>query len=88
MRNRRRAILIGQKKYSGCIRALQAIVHAHPAARLRCTINSRAPLLRMGRLDEAIRAFDTVASCGPTPPAGALALADALIACRSHGDGA
>jgi tetratricopeptide (TPR) repeat protein len=38
-----------------------------------------ALLLRMGRLDEAIRAFDTVRELRPDATAGALALADALM---------
>ena len=53
------AMLIGQKKYSAGIRVLQAIVHAHsPLAAVHHQLG--AQLLRMGRLDEAIQAFDTV----------------------------
>jgi tetratricopeptide (TPR) repeat protein len=76
--HRAAAILIGQKKYSAGIRALQAIVHAHaPLAAVHYQLG--ALLLRMGRLDEAIRAFDTVRELRPDAAAGALALADALM---------
>ena len=76
--HRAAAILIGQKKYSAGIRALQAIVHAHPPlAAVHYQLG--ALLLRMGRLDEAIRAFDTVRELRPDAAAGALALADALM---------
>ena len=51
-------MLIGQKKYSAGIRALQAIVHAHPPLAV-VHYQLGALLLRMGRIDEAIRAFDT-----------------------------
>ena len=76
--HRAAATLIGQKKYSAGIRGLQAIVHAHPPlAAVHYQIG--AVLLRMGRLDEAIRAFDTVRELRPDATAGALALADALM---------
>jgi tetratricopeptide (TPR) repeat protein len=76
--HRAAATLIGQKKYSAGIRALQAIVHTHPPlAAVHYQIG--ALLLRMGRLDEAIRAFDTVRELRPDATAGALALADALM---------
>jgi tetratricopeptide (TPR) repeat protein len=76
--HRAAAILIGQKKYSAGIRALQAIVHAHePLAAVHYQLG--ALLLRMGRLDEAIQAFDTVRELRPDATAGALALADALM---------
>ena len=75
--HRAAAILIGQKKYSAGIRALQAIVHEHaPLAAVHYQLG--ALLLRMGRLDEAIRAFDTVRELRPDATAAALALADAL----------
>jgi tetratricopeptide (TPR) repeat protein len=72
------AILVGQKKYSAGIRALQAIVHTH-ATLAAVHYQLGAQLLRMGRLDEAIRAFDTVRELRPDAAAGALALADALM---------
>ena len=76
--HRAAAILIGQKKYSAGIRALQAIVHDHaPLAAVHYQLGSL--LLRMGRLDVAIRAFDTVRELRPDATAGALALADALM---------
>jgi tetratricopeptide (TPR) repeat protein len=76
--HRAAAILIGQKKYSAGIRALQAIVREHaPLAAVHYQLG--ALLLRMGRLDEAIRAFDTVRELRPDATAGALALADALM---------
>jgi tetratricopeptide (TPR) repeat protein len=76
--HRAAAILIGQKKYSAGIRALQAIVHTHaPLAAVHYQLG--AQLLRMGRLDEAIRTFDTVRELRPDAAAGALALADALM---------
>jgi tetratricopeptide (TPR) repeat protein len=76
--HRAAAILIGQKKYSAGIRALQAIVHAHaPLTAVHYQLG--AQLLRMGRVDEAIRAFDTVRELRPDAAAGALALADALM---------
>jgi tetratricopeptide (TPR) repeat protein len=76
--HRAAAILIGQKKYSAGIRALQAIVHTHaPLATIHYQLG--AQLLRMGRIDEAIRAFDTVRELRPDAAAGAMALADALM---------
>jgi tetratricopeptide (TPR) repeat protein len=76
--HRAAAILIGQKKYSAGIRALQSIVHAHaPLAAVHYQLG--AQLLRMGRLDEAIQAFDMVRDLRPDAAAGALALADALV---------
>jgi tetratricopeptide (TPR) repeat protein len=76
--HRAAAILIGQKKYSAGIRALQGIVHAHaPLAAVHYQLG--AQLLRMGRLDEAIQTFATVRELRPDAAAGALALADALM---------
>jgi tetratricopeptide (TPR) repeat protein len=75
--HRAAAILIGQKKYSAGIRALQAIVHAHPSL---ATVHFQLGelLVRMGRFDEAIRAFGTVHDLRPDAIPSALALADAL----------
>jgi tetratricopeptide (TPR) repeat protein len=76
--HRAAAVLIGQKKYSAGIRALQAIVNSHPTlAPVHYQLG--ALLLRMGRLDEAIQAFGTVRELRPDATAGALALADALM---------
>lgn len=76
--HRAAAILIGQKKYSSGIRALQAIVRAHPSlASVHYQLGEL--LVRMGRFDEATRAFGTVRELRPDATAGALALADALV---------
>jgi tetratricopeptide (TPR) repeat protein len=76
--HREAAISIGQKKYSAGIRALQAIVRAHPSlASVHYQLGEL--LVRMGRYDEAIRAFGTVRALRPDATAGALALADALV---------
>jgi tetratricopeptide (TPR) repeat protein len=76
--HRAAAMLIGQKKYSAGIRALQAIVRAHPPlAAVHYQLG--ALLLRMGRLDEAIQSFGSVRELQPDAAAGALALADALV---------
>jgi tetratricopeptide (TPR) repeat protein len=76
--HRSAAILIGQKKYSAGIRALQALVNTHaPLAAIHYQLG--AQLLRMGRIDEAIRALDTVRELRPDAAGGALALADALM---------
>jgi tetratricopeptide (TPR) repeat protein len=76
--HRAAAILIGQKKYSAGIRALQAIARAHPSlATVQYQLGEL--LVRMGRFDEAIRAFGTVRELRPDATAGALALADALV---------
>jgi tetratricopeptide (TPR) repeat protein len=76
--HRAAAILIGQKKYSAGIRSLQAIVRAHPSL---ATVHFQLGelLVRMGRFDEAIRAFGTVRELRPDATPGALALADALV---------
>ena len=72
------ATLIGQKKYSAGIRALQAIVKEQPQlAAVHYQLG--ALLLRMGRLDEATQAFGTVRELRPDATAGALALADTLM---------
>jgi TolA-binding protein len=72
------ATLIGQKKYSAGIRALQTIVAAQPQL-AAVHFQLGALLLRMGRLDEAIQAFGTVRELRPDAAAGAMALADALM---------
>jgi tetratricopeptide (TPR) repeat protein len=76
--HRAAATLIGQKKYSAGIRALQAIVRAQPAL-VAVHYQLGALLLRMGRLDEAIQAFGTVRELRPDAATAALALADALM---------
>jgi tetratricopeptide (TPR) repeat protein len=89
--HRAAAISIGQKKYSAGIRALQSIAREHaPLAAVHYQLG--ALLLRMGRLDEAIQAFETVRELRPDATAGALALADALLragrtdTAREHAD--
>ena len=76
--HRAAAVLIGQKKYSAGIRALQAIANAHPSL---ATVHYQLGdlLMRMGRFDEAIRAFGTVRELRPDSTAGAQALAEALV---------
>jgi tetratricopeptide (TPR) repeat protein len=76
--HRAAAALIGQKKYSAGIRSLQAIARAHPSL---ATVHFQLGelLVRMGRFDEAIRAFGTVRELRPDATPGALALADALV---------
>jgi len=71
-------VLIGQKKYSAGIRSLQSIARAHPSL---ATVHFQLGelLVRMGRFDEAIRAFGTVRELRPDATPGALALADALM---------
>ena len=72
------ATLIGQKKYSAGIRALQAIAKTQPQlAAVHYQLG--ALLLRMGRLDEATQAFGTVRELRPDAAAGAMALADTLM---------
>ena len=76
--HRAAATLIGQKKYSAGIRALQAIVREHPPlAAVHYQLG--ALLLRMGRVDEAIQSFGTVRELRPDAASGAMALADALM---------
>jgi tetratricopeptide (TPR) repeat protein len=76
--HRAAAILIGQKKYSAGIRALQALAHQYSSlAPLHYQIG--ALLVRTGRLDEAIAAFRTAQELRPDSADVTLALADALL---------
>jgi hypothetical protein len=59
--HRAAALLIGQKKYSAGIRALQSIVDAHPELVI-VHYQLATVLVRTGRLDEAIQAFQPPAS--------------------------
>ena len=76
--HRAAALLIGQKKYSAGIRALQKIVRDHrdlPSVHYQIGVL----LVRTGRLEEAIEAFRTARELQPNAPDLALALADALM---------
>ncbi len=76
--HRAAALLIGQKKYSGGIRALQGIVHAHPEL-IVVQYQLGSALLRAGRLDEAITVLQDACDRMPEAADLALALADALM---------
>jgi tetratricopeptide (TPR) repeat protein len=76
--HRAAAQLIGQKKYSAGVRALQAIVSTHPDLPV-VHYQLGALLARTGRLDEAIEAFRSARELRPDAPDLALALADALM---------
>lgn len=75
--HRAAALLIGQKKYSAGIRALQRILRDHPEL---TTVHYQAGVLlvRTGRLEEAIEAFRAARQLRPDAPDLAMALADAL----------
>ena len=75
--HRAAALLIGQKKYSAGIRALQAIVDAHPELVI-VQYQLASVLMRAGRLDEAIGVLQEVRLREPDEADLALALADAL----------
>ncbi len=72
------AVLIGQKKYSAGIRALQGIVRDHPTLAM-VHYQLGVVLVRTGRLEEAIEAFRTVTELRPDASEAVLALADALM---------
>jgi tetratricopeptide (TPR) repeat protein len=72
------AVLIGQKRYSAGIRALQAILLSHPALTV-VHYQVGTVLARTGRLEEAIGAFRAARELRPEEAALALALADALM---------
>ena len=76
--HRAAAILIGQKKYTAGIRALQTISRAHPSlAPIHFQIG--VLLARTGRIEEAILEFGKVRELRPEASAAARALADALL---------
>lgn len=76
--HRAAAILIGQKKYTAGIRALQTISRAHPSlAPIHFQIG--VLLARTGRIEEAILEFGRVRELRPEASAAARALADALL---------
>ena len=81
--HRAAALLIGQKKYSAGIRALQQIVRDHqdlPVVHYQIGVL----LVRTGRLAEAIGAFRTARELQPDAPDLAVALADALMRAGRH----
>jgi arylsulfatase A-like enzyme/Flp pilus assembly protein TadD len=72
------AILIGQKRYSAGVRALQALADKHSRlAPLQYQIG--ALLVRTGRLEEAIAVFRRAQELRPDSTDVTLALADALL---------
>jgi arylsulfatase A-like enzyme/Flp pilus assembly protein TadD len=76
--HRAAALLIGQKKYSAGIRALQKIERDHqdlPIVHYQVGVL----LVRTGRLEEAIGAFRKARELQPNAPDLAVALADALM---------
>ena len=83
--HRAAALLIGQKKYSAGIRALQAIVDAHPELVI-VQYQLASALMRAGRLDEAIGVLQDARVREPEEADLALALADALIRARRVDD--
>jgi len=76
--HRMAATLIGQKKYTAGIRALQAIVRANPSL---ASVHHQlgVVLARTGRIEEAIHEFGLVRELRPDSSTAARALADALL---------
>jgi arylsulfatase A-like enzyme/tetratricopeptide (TPR) repeat protein len=76
--HRAAAVLVGQKKYSAGIRALQAIVREYP---MLTAVHYQLGVLfsRTGRFDESIASFRTARQLRPESPALALALAEAQM---------
>jgi tetratricopeptide (TPR) repeat protein len=71
-------VLIGQKKYAAGIRALQAIVHAHPEL-VTVRYQLGVMLARTGRIEEAIQEFGVIRELRPDSSTAARAMADALL---------
>jgi tetratricopeptide (TPR) repeat protein len=76
--HRAAALLIGLKKYSAGIRALQAIVAEHPEL-VVVHYQLASALMRTGRIDEAIAVLEEARDREPNEAELALALADALM---------
>lgn len=76
--HRAAAVLIGQKRYTAGIRALQAIARAHPEL-VSIHFQIGALLTRTGRIEEAILEFSKVRELRPDASIAARALADALL---------
>jgi arylsulfatase A-like enzyme len=76
--HRAAAVLIGQKKYSAGVRALQSIVQDRPDLAV-VHYQLGVLLVRTGRLEEALDAFRTARELQPDAADLAIALADALM---------
>ena len=76
--HRAAAILIGQKKYTAGIRALQTIAREHPEL-VSIHFQIGVLLSRTGRIEEAILEFSKVRELRPDASVAARALADALL---------
>ncbi len=76
--HRAAALLIGQKKYSAGVRALQRMVADHDGLPI-VHYQIGTLLVRTGRLEEAIEAFGRARELQPEAPDVAVALADALM---------
>jgi arylsulfatase A-like enzyme len=76
--HRAAAVLIGQKKYAGGIRTLQALVRDHPELAL-VHYQLGSVFMRTGRVDESIASFQAARELHPDAPELTLALADALL---------
>jgi len=76
--HRAAAVLIGQKKYTAGIRALQAIARAQPSL-VSIHFQIGVLLARTGRIEEAILEFSKVRELRPDASVAARALADALL---------
>jgi tetratricopeptide (TPR) repeat protein len=76
--HRAAAVLVGQKKYTAGIRALQAIARAHPSL-VSIHFQIGVLLARTGRIEEAILEFGRVRELRPDASSAARALADALL---------
>ena len=76
--HRAAALLIGEKKYSAGIRALQAIVDAHPEL-IVVQYQLASVLVRAGRVDEGIAVLQDTRDRQPGEADLALALSDALM---------
>jgi choline-sulfatase len=76
--HRAAAVLIGQKKYTAGIRALQAIMRAQPSL-VAIHFQLGVLLARTGRTEEAILEFGKVRELRPDASSAARALADALL---------
>ena len=76
--HRAAAVLIGQKKYTAGIRALQTISRAHPSL-VPIHFQIGVMLARTGRIEEAILEFGKVRELRPDASVAARELADVLL---------
>jgi arylsulfatase A-like enzyme len=76
--HRAAVMLIGQKKYTAGIRALQAIARANPSL-VSIHFQIGTLLARTGRIEEAVLEFGKVRELQPDASSAARALADALL---------